>query len=95
MAEVFEMRTATGELAYEGTISQIANLLKVSKGDVYDAKNTGKWLKDYKIIHSTKLVTRSDVEQHLYDERGARRYEYKHGYPNRYKGSSGVRFTPL
>lgn len=95
MAELFQMKTATGEIAFEGTISQIANLLKVTKGDVYDAKNTGKWIKDYKIIPSYKAVTRSDIDEHLYDEKGARKYEYKYGFPNRYKGSSGVRFTPL
>lgn len=82
---------------FEGNIEQVSNMLKVSKGEIYDAKNgdvliRGKytvWLK------TEEELTKEAIHDHLYNPDGSRRYEYKKGFPNRYKDASCVRFTPL
>lgn len=82
---------------FEGNAEQVSNLLKVSKGEIYDAKNgdvliRGKytvWLK------SEEEITKEAIHDHLWTADGRRKYEYKKGMPNRYKDASSVRFTPL
>lgn len=95
MADLYRVTSPSGEIEFEGTINQIANILKVTRPEIYDAKNTGKWIKDHKITQIYREVQRSDIDEHLFNENGTRKYEYKYGFPNRYKGSSGVRFSPM
>ena len=89
-----------GKIIYEGSVADIAVFLGCSFNTVNKAKNEGKKVKNrYRILHSRdekpkkkKLVTYND---HLFYEDGRRKYEYKKGGPNRFKGPGGVRFTPL
>lgn len=82
---------------FDGNIEQVSNMLKVSKGEIYDAKNGDVLIKGkYTVVLKTEEeLTKEAIHDHLYNPDGSRRYDYKKGFPNRYKDASCVRFTPL
>ena len=82
---------------FDGNIEQVSNMLKVSKGEIYDAKNGDVLIKGkYTVVLKTEEeLTKEAIREHLYNPDGSRKYQYKKGFPNRYKDASCVRFTPL
>lgn len=82
---------------FEGGIDQTANLLKVSKSDIYDAVDDETLVRGrYTVEKKTEEEIRSDsLQEHLFNPDGTRRYEYKKNFPNRYKDASSRRFTPM
>ena len=90
-----------GHVVFDGTLKVIGNRFKMDEQEIKKVIVKGeKILDSLKIItayqYNNRNVTKSiSVQEHLFNEDGSRKYEYRRGYPNRYKDASCVRFTPL
>lgn len=99
LGTTYVLKNFEGYIVFEGTIRQIENFLRIDKEKIIKAIYSDGFIKGYQIISvfdnnqiKEKQITR---QEHLFNEDGSRRYQYRHGYPNRYKDSHSVRFTPL
>lgn len=96
----YHVKTEKGIIVFTGSIKQISANFNVSDRVIYKAYYEGKKILDQYFIVPTSTdydtnVSPAQIQEHLWTEDGKRNYEHKVGYPNRYKDSSCVRFTPL
>ena len=96
----YHVKTEQGVIIYTGSILQIADYFSTSDRIIYKCYYEGKkylnkyWIVPYSIEYDSN-VSPSKIQEHLWTPDRKRNYEYKQGYPNRYKDSSCRRFTPL
>lgn len=97
MSDLYVAKNLNGEIVCEGSADRVSNILKISKIGLIDACKEKRIVKGKYIIYEAdkETITPSKLHDHLYREDGGRAYEYKKGFPNRYKDASCVRFTPL
>ena len=96
----YNVKTEKGVVIFTGTIKQIAANYNTSEKTIYTAYYEGKRLFDqyYIVPYSTEYdttISPAKIQEHLWTEDGKRNYEYKAGYPNRYRDAACRRFTPL
>ena len=97
---VFNVKNEKGLIIFTGTIKQIAANFNASDGNIYKCYYEGKrYMDQYSIIpvdcDRDTTISQAKIQEHLWTDKGARNYEYKKGYPNRYKDAACRRFTPL
>ena len=96
----YHVKTDKGVIIFTGSIKQIADYFNTSDRLIYKCYYEGKrylnqyWIVPYSIEYD-KNISPSQLHEHLFTSDGKRNYEYRAGYPNRYKDSSCRRFTPL
>lgn len=95
--EYLKVRDTNGMVLFSGTPEEIAVMLKIDVKEVNHSRECGRLVRNkYRIEldNDANTVPRS-VKEHLFDEFGNRRYEWKPNMPNRYKDASCRRFSPL
>lgn len=97
MSDNYIVKDLSGCVICDGSADRVANILKITKMDLVTSCKDKLIVKGkYLIFEKDKeIITQSKIENHLFREDGGRAYDYKKGYPNRYKDASCVRFTPL
>ena len=97
MSDNYIARDLNGTVICEGSADRVSNILRITRIGLIDACNEKRIIKGKYMVSSTDKedITPSKLRDHLFREDGGRAYEYKKGYPNRYKDASCVRFTPL
>lgn len=95
----YVLKNSDGIVVFEGTSTRISNFLRIDKTKFLNAYYSTGWINGYQIlsIFENNELKENNVskQNHLFNEDGSRRYYYRKGYPNRYKDSHCVRFTPL
>ena len=89
--------TEHGVPIFEGTIDQVGNLLHMTRCDIYDAIDDGRLVGGKYLVHKRDEaeISTNMLQEHLFNSDGSRKYEYRQGFPNRYKDASSRRFTPM
>ena len=89
--------TEHGVPIFEGTIDQVGNMLNMTRCDIYDAIDDSTLIEGKYLIHkrTESEISSNMLHDHLFNSDGSRRYEYRSGFPNRYKDASSKRFTPM
>ena len=98
MSANYIAKDLSGNTVCVGNAENVASILKITTMGLVEAYNNNSIVKGKYLIYKADdkdLVTPSKLHDHLFREDGGRAYEYKQGYPNRYKDASCVRFTPL
>lgn len=98
MSANYIAKDLSGNTVCVGNSENVASILKITSMSLVEAYNNNSIVKGKYLIYKADdkdLVTPSKLHEHLFREDGGRAYEYKPGYPNRYKDASCVRFTPL
>lgn len=97
---VYNVTNDKGLIIFTGTMKQIAARFNTDDRLMYKYYYEGKkFLNTYTIAPATSEfdtdMSPLQLKEHLWTEKGRRNYEYKKGYPNRYRDASCRRFTPL
>ena len=97
---IFQLKDDSGITIFEGSLRQIGNQFDMPRELVYKYYSEGKKIVDkYTIYKATEefdyKAQPESIQEHLFTPDGNRRYEYKKGYPNRYRDAGCRRFTPL
>ena len=98
--QVYYVIDEKGKVVFDGTMKVLANHFGMSENDIRKIFLQGKKLNGWTILtayqfNAERTTTTVSLQEHLFNEDGTRRYEFRHGYPNRYKDASCRRFTPL
>ena len=89
--------TEHGVPIFEGTIDQVGNMLNMTRCDIYDAIDDQTLVKGKYLVHkrTEEEISANMLQEHLFNSDGSRKYEYRQGFPNRYKDASSRRFTAM
>lgn len=96
----YNVQTEKGVVIFTGTIKQISSYFNTTEKIIYTCYYSGKqylhkyWIVPVTVDYDTN-ISPDKIHDHLWTEDGKRCYDRRQGYPNRYKDSSGRRFTPL